>query len=105
MDIISGIVLGVVQGITEFLPVSSTGHLILAHTVLGVESNSPLAFDAILHLATALAVVAVPNIGVAGVAAKVLKQRRRGKIHWRTRRAYDRMTVSCRFRGTPRLAS
>lgn len=56
MDILSGIILGVVQGITEFLPVSSTGHLILAHSVMGVQSNSSLAFDAILHLATALAV-------------------------------------------------
>lgn len=56
MDIFSGIILGMVQGITEFLPVSSTGHLVLAHSVLGVENVSPLAFDAILHLATAFAV-------------------------------------------------
>lgn len=57
MDIASGIILGIVQGITEFLPVSSTGHLILAHSIMGVQSNSSLAFDAILHLATALAVL------------------------------------------------
>lgn len=57
MDIISGILLGFVQGITEFVPVSSTGHLILAHAVLGVESTSSLAFDAVLQLATGLAVV------------------------------------------------
>jgi undecaprenyl-diphosphatase len=57
MDIISGILLGFVQGITEFIPVSSTGHLILAHAVLGVESTTSLAFDAVLQLATGLAVV------------------------------------------------
>jgi undecaprenyl-diphosphatase len=57
MDILSGIILGFVQGITEFLPVSSSGHLIIAHTVLGFETTSSLAFDAVLQLATALAVI------------------------------------------------
>ncbi len=57
MDIFSAIILGIVQGVTEFLPVSSTGHLILAHSVLGVEDGSSLAFDAVLQLATAGAVI------------------------------------------------
>ncbi len=57
MDIFSGIILGIVQGITEFLPVSSSGHLVLTHAVLGVEDTSSLAFDAVLQLATALAVI------------------------------------------------
>ena len=57
MDIYASIILGFVQGVTEFLPVSSTGHLVLAHSVLGVEDVSSLAFDAVLHLATALAVI------------------------------------------------
>jgi undecaprenyl-diphosphatase len=57
MDIFSAIVLGVVQGVTEFLPISSSGHLILAHAILGIEDSSSLAFDAILQLATVLAVI------------------------------------------------
>jgi undecaprenyl-diphosphatase len=57
MDIASGIILGIVQGITEFLPVSSSGHLILTHSLLGSEDMSSLAFDAVLQLATALAVI------------------------------------------------
>lgn len=57
MDIVTGIILGAVQGITEFLPISSSGHLILAREVLGLQTEYGLSFDAILHLATALAVL------------------------------------------------
>lgn len=57
MDIFSAVILGIIQGATEFLPISSTGHLILTRSVLGIEGDGALAFDAILHLATACAVV------------------------------------------------
>jgi len=57
MDIFSAVILGIVQGLTEFLPVSSSGHLILTHTLLGIENEGALAFDAILQLATVLAVI------------------------------------------------
>lgn len=56
MDILYNIILGMVQGITEFLPVSSTGHLILIRELFGQTGEFGLAIDAILHLATALAV-------------------------------------------------
>lgn len=54
---LGGLILGVVQGLTEFLPVSSSGHLILARELLGANTEGGLAFDAILQLATVLAVL------------------------------------------------
>jgi len=56
MDLFQGLILGVVQGLTEFLPVSSSGHLILARDILGINVPSGLAVDAVLQLATILAV-------------------------------------------------
>ncbi len=57
MTYIESIVLGLIQGLTEFLPVSSSGHLVLAHDFLGIVGEGSLAFDAVLHLATATAVL------------------------------------------------
>ncbi len=57
MEYLGSVVLGLVQGITEFLPVSSTGHLILARALFGISEDNGLAFDALLHLATAGAVI------------------------------------------------
>ena len=55
MDILQGIIIGIVQGLTEFLPVSSSAHLVFIQNILGVESS--LAFDVFLHLGTLLAVM------------------------------------------------
>ena len=57
MNIGTSIILGAVQGLTEFIPVSSSGHLILVRELLGINDSAGLAFDAVLHLATALAVL------------------------------------------------
>jgi undecaprenyl-diphosphatase len=57
MSTFEAILLGIIQGLTEFLPVSSSGHLVLANDFLGVLGGGSLAFDAILHLATASAVL------------------------------------------------
>lgn len=55
MNIIQGIIIGIVQGLTEFLPVSSSAHLVFVQNLLGVEAS--LAFDTFLHLGSLLAVL------------------------------------------------
>lgn len=58
MNVIKAIIFGIIQGITEFLPISSSGHLALAHAFFGAETDAPnLVFDVMLHAATLLAVV------------------------------------------------
>lgn len=56
MDTFSSIVLGVVQGLTEFIPVSSSGHLVIAQKLLPNFSQQGIVFDVFLHLGTLLAV-------------------------------------------------
>ena len=58
MSIFEAIIQGIVQGVTEFLPVSSSGHLVLSQHMLGVHGNN-LFFDVMLHLGTLIAVLAV----------------------------------------------
>jgi undecaprenyl-diphosphatase len=59
VNYLESIILGVVQGLTEFLPVSSSGHLQIAKELLGVEIVENLTFDVTLHAATVLSTIVV----------------------------------------------
>jgi undecaprenyl-diphosphatase len=54
MDFLEAIILGIIQGVTEFLPVSSSGHIELAKAIFGTEENNSMTMTVVLHFATAL---------------------------------------------------
>lgn len=81
MNIIDAIFLGILQGLTEFLPVSSSGHLVIAQHFMGISEGN-LALNVLLHLGTLVAVVIVYFRSVAnmllaffGMIADLVKER------------------------------
>ncbi|MDI7248280.1 MAG: undecaprenyl-diphosphatase UppP [Bacillota bacterium] len=58
MDVVKAVVLGMVQGLTEFLPVSSSGHLVIVREILNAP-EALLSFDILVHLGTVAAVIVV----------------------------------------------
>lgn len=59
MNEIQALILGLIQGLTEFLPVSSSGHLEIGHVILGVQTENNLLFDVTVHVATVLSTLVV----------------------------------------------
>lgn len=61
MDIIDALILGIVQGLAEYLPISSSGHLEIFREILGLrlEGSEALEFDVVLHVATVLSTIVV----------------------------------------------
>ncbi len=59
MEWYEAIILGLIQGLTEFLPVSSSGHLVIGRELLGVEAAEDLTFEVVVHAATVLSTLVV----------------------------------------------
>lgn len=59
MNEIQAFILGIVQGLTEYLPVSSSGHLQIGHHLLGTADSGSLAFDVMVHVATVFATLVI----------------------------------------------
>jgi undecaprenyl-diphosphatase len=72
MNILAAIILGVVQGLTEFLPVSSSGHLVLLQKIFGIDGPA-LFFDTMLHVGTLTAVVLVLWRDIWAILRKIIR--------------------------------
>lgn len=77
MSVIDAIILGIIQGLTEFLPVSSSGHLELGKTLLGEDAlpEESLLFTVVVHFATALSTVIIFRKDVADILRGLFKFR------------------------------
>lgn len=85
LTVLEALILGVVQGVTEFLPVSSSAHLVLVPEFFGIPAPT-VAFDVLLHLATLIAVVGYFFSDVKKMVISVVAPRRmeRQEVkHWR----------------------
>jgi undecaprenyl-diphosphatase len=59
MNWLEALILGIIQGLTEFLPVSSSGHLEIGKALLGIEPSESLSFSIVVHGATVLSTIVV----------------------------------------------
>ncbi len=85
VDVLDALILGVVQGVTEFLPVSSSGHLVLVPEFFNIPAPT-LGFDILVHLATLVAVVGYFIGDVSKIVLSIVAPRRlaRGEVkQWR----------------------
>lgn len=73
MDWIDALILGIIQGLTEFLPVSSSGHLELGKSILGVEVKKGLIFTVVVHGATVLSTIVVFRKDLTGIFAGLFR--------------------------------
>ena len=85
MPIWQVILLGLIEGVTEFLPVSSTGHLLLTEHFLGI-CNSGKTFEVLIQLGAILAILSVYAAKLINIAVAL----RRGTLRWRRRRSAPR---------------
>ena len=80
MTLLEAVLLGIVQGLTEFLPVSSSGHLVLSQAVMGIEIPGVM-FEVALHVATVCAVLWVYRFAVIRLISGVVRGERESLIY------------------------
>src|SRR5215475_16228165 len=88
MSLVQALILGAVQGLTEFVPGSSTAHLFLAQALMGIPNDEiTLSFDIVLHLGTVAALIASTRKELAAMLAEAMALLRREPVRDPTARA------------------
>ena len=106
MSVFKAIILGIVQGVTEFLPISSSGHLSLFQHFLGVGGDGSLLFSVLLHLGTLIAVFVVFHKTIFELiieAIDLIKDIFTGKFHFKKLTGKKKMLVMFVFSCIPLL--
>lgn len=106
MTVIKALILGIVQGLTEFLPISSSGHLSVFQYLMGVSNENSLLFDVMLHLGTLLAVCIVFYKTIFGLFKSLfllIKDIFIGKFRFKDMKGYRHMLVMMFFSCIPLL--
>lgn len=86
MTILQAAILGLIQGLTEFLPISSSGHLVLAEHLLRVQTSSDITFEVFVHFGTLMSVVVVFWNDIVGIVQSLF----RAFVPWRLGSMYYR---------------
>ncbi len=82
MDILKAILLGIIQGLTEFLPVSSSGHLELFQALFKVDTKLHLSFDVVVHFATVLSIFVVYRKDIGNILVNGLLRRQQKELKY-----------------------
>jgi undecaprenyl-diphosphatase len=86
VTILQAAILGLIQGLTEFLPISSSGHLVLAEHLLNIKTSTDITFEVFVHFGSMMSVVAVFWKDIVGI----LQSFFRAFVPWRFGPAYYR---------------
>ncbi len=81
VNVLQAIILGLVQGLTEFIPVSSSGHLVLLHEALGIADGG-LTFDVALHVGTLLALIVYFFKDIVLLAESLFERNEHHRLSW-----------------------
>ncbi|MEQ9062691.1 MAG: undecaprenyl-diphosphate phosphatase [Vicingaceae bacterium] len=82
MSAIEAIILGIIQGLTEFLPVSSSGHIELGKAILNVHPADPLLFSVVVHAATALSTIVIFRKDITAILRAAVVERDRESLQF-----------------------